>query len=154
MRRFHSQTGFTVLELLIVLVVGGLLTTIAIRSFSQVHGSLATNTAISSFMTMHAQARSLSVERGQPILLVANPSTGLVSLQELDGTIVRSRSFVGDYAVAIGTPGGEVRLCMTPRGFADPRCGNVSDRTEVSFTRDGRTRTLVLLPLGQALEES
>jgi prepilin-type N-terminal cleavage/methylation domain-containing protein len=153
MRRLEPN-GFTVLELLIVLVVGGILTTIAVRSFSQVHGGLGTHTAVSSFMTMHAQARALAVERGRPILLVADASTGRVSIEETDGTTVRERDFADAYDVTIGAPGDEVRLCMTARGFADPRCGNVNDRTPVTFTRGGRTRTLVLLPLGQALEES
>lgn len=152
MHRLRGRTGFTLLELLIVLVIGGILSAVAIRSFSVVHGSLGTNTAQSSFMTMHAHARALSVERGIPILLVVDPGTDLVTVEDGDGNVIQTRNFASDYDVSIGAGDGEVRLCFTPRGFADPRCGNVGGVTEVSFTRGGRTRTLELLPLGQARE--
>lgn len=152
MPRYPDRTGFTLLELLIVLVIGGILTSLTIRSFSQVHGSLGTSTAQSAFTAMHAQARALAVERGERILFVVDPETGVVSLEDEDGASVQSRNFDGEYDVSIATTGGEIRLCMTPRGFADPRCGNVSDRVEVRFTRGDRTRTLELLPLGQVRE--
>lgn len=152
MPHVRTRLGFTVIELLIVLVVGGLLSTVAIRSFSQVHGSLGARTAQSTFLTMHAHARSMAVEHGQPVILVVDPAADRVRLEGEDGTVLRSRDFAGDYDVSIQTGGGTVRLCMTPRGFADPGCGNVNDRVEVRFVRGGRTRIVGLLPLGQAVE--
>lgn len=152
MPHVRSRWGFTLIELLIVLVVGGLLSTVAIRSFSQVHGSLGARTAQSTFLTMHAHARAIAVEQGQPIILVVDPGTDMVRLERQDGSLVRGRDFGAEYDVSIQTGGGTVRLCMTPRGFADPGCGNVNDRVEVRFVRGGRTRTVGLLPLGQAME--
>lgn len=153
MPRVQPRSGFTILELLIVLVVGGLLSMVTIRSFSQVHGNLGARTAQSTFLGMHAQARGMAVERGQRIILTVTPSTGIVTLEEPDGTVVRSRDFSEDYDVSIETDGGGiVRLCMTPRGYAEPACGNVSARVELRFVRGGRTRSVALLPLGQATE--
>jgi len=152
MQRLRSRRGFTLIEMLIVVVVGGLMSMIAIRSFSQVHGALGARSAQSTFMTIHAQTRALAVERGVPIVLRVDPATGVVSIETEAGTVIQSRNFAVDYEVTVGTPGGVVLLCMTPRGFADTRCGNVDDRTEISFVRGGRTRAVALLPLGQLVE--
>lgn len=156
MPRVHTRAGFTLIELLIVLVVGGLLSMVTIRSFGQVHGSLGSRTAQTTFLGMHAQARAMAVERGESIILTVNPGTDTVTLERADGTVVRDRNFAQDYDVSIqtdsGVSGGIVRLCMTPRGYAEPACGNVATRVEVRFVRGGRTRTVALLPLGQASE--
>ena len=152
MPRPRRTAGFTLIEMLIVVVVGGLMSMIAIRSFSQVHGALGARTAQTTFMTIHAQTRALAVERGEAIVLRVDPGSGVVSVATEGGTEIQSRNFVQDYEVTVTTPGGIVELCMTPRGFADTRCGNVTTRTEIVFTRGTRTRRVVLLPLGQLLE--
>jgi prepilin-type N-terminal cleavage/methylation domain-containing protein len=153
MHRLRGPGGFTLLELLIVLVIGGVLGTVTIRSFSQVHGSLGARTAQSTFLTMHAQARAIAVEQGRDILLVVDPASGEVRIErESDNGIIRIRNLADDYDVAVTVSGGLLALCMTARGFADPRCGNVADRREVTFTRGGTSRTVAILPLGQALE--
>ncbi len=156
MQRLRRQRGFTLLELLIVLVVGGILSMVTIRSFSQVHGSLGARTAQSTFMTMHAQARANAVERGHNVILRVSPGTDRVELeaQTVDGPVVlRTRNFAADYDVSIQTDDGNVELCMTPRGFASTSCGNVNSRVQVRFVRGDRTRTVVLLPLGQLVED-
>ena len=152
MRRLRTCSGVTLIELLLVLVIGGIMSMVAIRSFSQVHGSLGARTAQSTFTGMHAQARAISVEHGIPVLLRVDPESGAVSIQDLSGEVLRSRDFAASYDVTIGTPNGVVDLCMVPRGFADPRCGNVNDRTEITFTRGNRVRSVTLLPLGQLVE--
>lgn len=148
-----NRRGFTLIELLIVVVVGGLLSAVTIRSFSQVHGSLGSRTAQSTFLTMHAQTRALAVERGEPMILEVDRSTAMVRIEDSGGTVVRSRNFGSDYDVTIEAHSQLVRMCMTPRGVADPGCGNVSNSTEIGFVRGDRTRTVVLLPLGQAVHE-
>ncbi len=152
MSRPRRTAGFTLIEMLIVVVVGGLMSMIAIRSFSQVHGALGARTAQTTFMTIHAQTRALAVERGEAIVLRVDPASGVVSVTTEGGTVIQSRNFAQDYEVAVTTPGGVVELCMTPRGYADTRCGNVTTRTEIVFTRGARTRRVALLPLGQLQE--
>jgi len=153
MGRLRTCSGITLIELILVLVVGGIMSMVAVRSFSQVHGSLGARTAQATFTGMHAQARAISVEQGVPILLRVDPQSGVVSIRNLSGDVLRSRDFGTSYDVTIGTPNGVVDLCMVPRGFADPRCGNVDDRTEITFTLGNRARTVALLPLGQLVEE-
>lgn len=148
--RHHK--GFTLIELLIVLVVGGLLGSVTIRAFSQVHGSLGSRTAQSTFLTMHAQARALAVERGEAMVLEVDRDAGVVRIEDAAGDVERARDFGRDYEVEIRAPASMVRLCMTPRGIADPACGNVSGSTEIQFVRGDRTRAVVLLPLGQAIQ--
>ncbi len=157
MQRLRHRRGFTLLELLIVLVVGGVLSMVTIQSFSQVHGSLGARTAQSTFMTMHAQARASAVERGHNVILRVDPSSDRVELeaQTSDGpVVVRSRAFASDYDVSLETDGGVVELCMTPRGFASTSCGNVTSRVQVRFVRGDRTRSVTLLPLGQLMEDT
>ncbi|MEX2531158.1 MAG: GspH/FimT family pseudopilin [Gemmatimonadota bacterium] len=154
MHRPRAPGGFTLLELLIVLVIGGVLGTVSLRSFSQVQGNLGARTAQSTFFTMHAQARAIAVEQGRDVLLVVDPTAGEVRIErESDNGVIRVRNLADDYDVTVTVSGGSLALCMTARGFADPRCGNVSDRREVTFTRGGRSRTVAILPLGQAMED-
>jgi len=158
MQRLRHRRGFTLLELLIVLVVGGVLSMVTIQSFSQVHGSLAARTAQSTFMTLHAQARASAVERGHNVILRVTPGSNLVEVEAQPSggpsVVIRSRNFAADYDVSLETDGGVVELCMTPRGFASTSCGNVTSRVQVRFVRGDRTRSVTLLPLGQLMEDA
>jgi prepilin-type N-terminal cleavage/methylation domain-containing protein len=153
MRRIRSQSGLTVIELLIVLVVGGILSMAAIRGFGGVHGNLATRSAQSTFMTMHAHARALAVERGEPIILRVDTTDGMVTVETGDGEVIQARDFSREYDVEFKGSKEVIRLCMTARGFADPRCGNVDGKVKLEFVRGQRSRGIALLPLGQLTEE-
>jgi prepilin-type N-terminal cleavage/methylation domain-containing protein len=102
-----------------VIVIGGVLTGIALNSFSRVRGQLSTRSAQSNFMGLHAQARAFSVERGVPVRLVVDEGTDRVRVEVLGpaGTQVQNElDFQEVFGVDLVTGQGSVNICFTPGG--------------------------------------
>jgi prepilin-type N-terminal cleavage/methylation domain-containing protein len=149
-RAAHARRGFTLLELVVVIAIGGILSSVAILAFSQVQGQLATRSALSNFLSLHAQARALAVERGGMSQFIVDEGEGEVRI-EFGGVVVSELSLADEFAVTLDADGG-LTHCFTPRGIADLGCTTFNTATNVTFTRGNRTATVQLLPLGQARE--
>jgi prepilin-type N-terminal cleavage/methylation domain-containing protein len=143
------RSGFTLLEMIVVVAIGGVLATLVMLSFSRVQGQLATRSAQSNFLSLHAQARSLAVERGVTSEFVVVDATGVVSVR-VGGDVVNQVNLGQEFAVTVSTSGGGggFTQCFTPRGIADLNC--VTATRTVTFTRGNRTTQVEVLPLGQA----
>jgi prepilin-type N-terminal cleavage/methylation domain-containing protein len=154
----RDRRGFSLLELVIVLVLGGIIASVAINSFGNAQSRMGPRSAQSQFLTMHAHTRAIAVERGGMARLTVTPGTGVVSVDfratpDDDWELLQERDFGDSYGVAIETGGGgDVRLCMSPRGYAAPSpCTSFDDEARIRFIRGGQAAGIVLLPLGQAL---
>jgi len=71
----RTQDGFTLIELMVVIVITGVLMSIALPSFSDLFISNRTTTQANDFITAIATARSEAVRRGVPICLKRTSST-------------------------------------------------------------------------------
>jgi prepilin-type N-terminal cleavage/methylation domain-containing protein len=152
----RGREGFTILELVIVLAIGGILATVVTATFSGVMDRIAVRSAQTEFLTLHAQTRALAIERGVSVRLAVDPTTGIVTIEQgCDGlgTVFQSRDFEGNHAVTLETSGGTLGLCMTPRGYADPAQNTFDGETRIAFVRGDRLLSVVLFPLGQAVRE-
>lgn len=157
----RNRRGFTLMELVIVLTLGGILTAVVVNSFGRMQTRMAPNSAQSQFLTMHAHARALAVERAALARLRVDPATGIVSVllqhapddPEADWELVFQRDFRDAFDVDIETsPSGQIEVAMTPRGYASPMENTPSNQQmQVRFVRGNRSSEVVLLPLGQAL---
>ena len=146
----RNRSGFTVVEMLIVVTVGVILTSIAMNSMSKYQGRTAVRQARNVFLSMHARARAQAVEFGQNTMLNVDPDGDSVWISRNDSSlsVVRMMSELGVDIESedVGT------VCMTSRGFADTRCNSFGESTLiVHFTQGARTTTVSVLPLGQAL---
>ncbi len=158
--RRSTRAGFTLLEMIVVIAIGGVLTSIAILAFSQVQGQLATRSAQNNFLSLHAQARAVAVERGVPVQLVIDAGGDEVRIEWTgpDGLEVLNRLNLGqEFDVNVTIPSGSTtspaRVCFTARGIANPGCGTVTEITRVRLQRgagDQGIREVEILPLGQA----
>jgi len=150
----RDKRGFTVLELVVALMFGALLTSVAINSMGSVQGQFAVRSAEASFLSLHAQTRAFAVERGVQVQLVVNPQSSTATIRlgcGGGGEILQSRDFGEAYGVEITTGGGEASLCMTPKGVANPNLNSFNQELRVGFVRGGRGSAVVLMPLGQAV---
>jgi len=145
----NRRSGFSIIELVVVLMVGSVLTSIAITEFNGVSGRFAVKGARQTLMSMHARARMQAVELGQTVKLNIDPvgdsiwlSRGAVVLDVVD--------FGREFNVDVLTSSdAEIQVCMNPRGFADTGCNNFNAPATITFVLTSDTTSVLILPLGQ-----
>lgn len=162
----RRTAGFTIVELIFVIVVGSILTLLALSSFQGARGRYQVLGAKTMYMTVHQRARSQAIEFGETVMLrvdvqgdsvwIWSPSRGT---DEAETVRFRSR-----YNVDIATTSNaNFLMCMTPRGYADPDCGSIgaADGTtqtfsapfELTFVQANDTARVDVLPFGQVVGE-
>lgn len=142
--------GFTVVEMLVALMIGGILAGIVFRQQEPARARAAVRSAVLQFNSMHALARAAAVERGAAVLFIVDPIGDSVAVRQ-GSELIETLHFDTELSVDVRAPA-ELRVCMTPRGLANPDCGNVQVAREVELRRHDALRTLRLLPYGQVLE--
>ncbi len=143
------RSGFSIIELVVVLMVGSVLTSIAIRNFNGVSGRFAVKGARQTLMSMHARARVQAVEFGQTVELHVDPAGDSIWLSR-GGEVLNVMNFGEEFQVDIQTStDSEVRVCMNPRGFADTGCNSFTSPVTVTFLLTSDTASVLILTLGQ-----
>ena len=143
------RSGFSIIELVVVLMVGSVLTSIAISSFNGVSGRFATKGARQTFMAMNARARAQAVEYGRIVRLNLDPDGDSVWLSRA-GEVLEVVDFREEFNVDIRTStDAELSVCMNARGFADMGCNNFNSPVTVTFSLASDTASVRVLTLGQ-----
>ena len=143
------RSGFSIIELVVVLMVGSVLTSIAISSFNGVSGRLATKGARQTFMAMNARAQAQAVEYGRIVRLNLDPDGDSVWLSRA-GEVLEVVDFREEFDVDIRTStDAELSVCMNARGFADTRCNNFASPVTVTFLLASDTASVRVLSFGQ-----
>ena len=143
------RSGFSIIELVVVLMVGSLLTSIAVSSFYGVTGRYATKGARQAFMGMSARARAQAVEYGGTVRLNLDPGGDSVWLSR-GSEVIEVLDFGEEFEVDIRTStASDLRVCMNARGFADTGCNNFTSPVTVTFLLASDTASVRVLPLGQ-----
>lgn len=142
-----KKSGFTVVELVVVILVGMALTGIASNAVSAAKGRMAAGQALNTFASLHARNRAIAIEFGETSRLWIDFGGDSVWIQR-GSTVVEKVRFADDLGVDIrGT--GTLRLCMNPRGFADLACNSFSSPQDVVFAAGSDTTGLQIRTLGQ-----
>jgi prepilin-type N-terminal cleavage/methylation domain-containing protein len=140
--------GFTVLELVVAIVVGGILTQMAIKGFGMVASQISAREARTVFHGMLARTRAQAIESGATTALLVS-AAGDSAMILANGRIVETIRFMERMGVDIQAPDAFTRICINPRGFADTQCNSFESTTELSFVSGTGTETISILPLGQ-----
>lgn len=144
-----SRRGFTLIELVIALVIGSILTSIALAGFGNARGPFAVRGARNTMVSMHARARAHAIEKGQRVVLYVDPGGDSVSITT-DSTVIETIYFGSELNVDIQTGSGSaVRLCMNPRGYATEACNSFTTPMRVTFWHNADSASVGLLTLGQ-----
>jgi prepilin-type N-terminal cleavage/methylation domain-containing protein len=146
MRR--SRHGFSVIELVIALLIGSILTSIALSSYGNSRGRFAVRGARNTLTSLHARARAQAIERGATVRLVVDVSGDSIYLSS-GGTNLETIHFADEFNVDIQSSSGNVTLCMNSRGYADTDCNSFTTTPKVTFWQNADSASVSILPMGQ-----
>lgn len=146
----EPRRGFTMVEVVVTVMVAMILLSISVRGFGDTMSNMAVDGAAETFASLQARARAVAVERGDIARLNTDPAGDSVWIT-VGGSRVDFLNFMEDRGVDIqsGTAG-VIRLCMSPRGFAEIDCNSFENNTVIlDFVQGGASASLTILPLGQ-----
>lgn len=147
----RSNAGFSMLELVIALTIGAVLTGIAVSSLSGVQGRIAVRGARSSFQSLHARARVQAIELGRTVRLNVDPVGDSVWISTSTETL-QTVHFDDEFNVDIQLrTSALLRICMTSRGFADTDCNSYTSTEPIAFRRGDDASFLSVLILGSVV---
>lgn len=153
----HSvRPGFTVLEMVVVMLIGAVLTGIAMSRVSDYVDRRGARNARDAFVYLAARARALAIERGRTVRLEVDPAGDRAWLVAPDGSggidTLESVAYMGEFRADVATSaGGAVRVCYTPRGYALGTCNSfpMDTTVRVTFRRAVYADSVTVRPLGQ-----
>ena len=144
----QNRTGFTLIELVIVILIGSILTSITFAGFTAAKGGYAVRGARDAFVTMHARARVRAIEAGSSIHFFVSASGDSVVIRN-GATVVDMLDYDAEMDVDLVMASDSMRLCMNSRGYADDACNSFTTTYTIRFVQNADTAELVVLPLGQ-----
>lgn len=144
----RSRRGFTLLELVFVLLIGSILTTIALTSYHNAQGHLAVRGARDMFASLEAHARAQAIQAGTTVRMVVDVTGDSVSLWQ-NGANLNETVHFADNHVDLRSPTGNFYLCMNSRGYADSSCNSFSSAATLTFAQNADSTSVQILPLGQ-----
>jgi len=154
-REAWQRPGFTILELMIVMIIAGVVASIAIPRMGAMQASQGAQNARDAFVWMGARARARAIERGVTQLLEIDPATDRAWIVRRNPTaasdtaqVVSFRTeFEADVTTQTGTT---ITICYNTRGYAWA-CDAASPTADelVTFETGRRTAVARVRPLGQ-----
>lgn len=147
-RIMNRRLGFTLIELVIALLIGTILTSIALSSWGGARASFSVRGARNTFATLQARTRAQAIENGGTVRLLVSTSGDSVTIT--DGTTTyETVNFMDQFHVDLKSSTGGFRLCMNSRGYGDSGCTSFSSTVTLQFWQGGDSATVKILPLGQ-----
>jgi len=152
MRR--KSSGFTLIEMVFVILIGSILTMVALSTFQNAQAAFAARGAKTMYATLHQRARSKAIEMGETVILYVDTTGDSALIVSSDGVtdVTRFRSQLNVDLRATPT---SFIMCMTPRGYSDPGCAayaftaTTSSPITLEFWVSADSSTLTVLPMGQ-----
>lgn len=135
-------------EVLIAVMIGAILTTIAIDTFGPAQSRFAAGSARQTFAALHARARAHAIERGIRTDFRVDVAGDSVWI-EAGGSRVDGLDFGSARDIDLRSSSSTLRLCMSPRGFADLSCNSFTNPVVIEFVQGGGSRIVTLQPIGQ-----
>jgi prepilin-type N-terminal cleavage/methylation domain-containing protein len=142
-----NTSGFTLFELVVVLVLGTVLTGIAFQGFSGARSRLSVRQARDVYAALAARTRAHAIEGGGLTLLITDARGDSVMIFK-DGSIVENVRFA-EMNVDIRSEAPVTTVCMNARGFASSWCTSISTTTEILFAQGTESEVVKVFPLGQ-----
>jgi prepilin-type N-terminal cleavage/methylation domain-containing protein len=149
----RRRNGFTIIELVIVILIGSILVGVALSTFQNAQSQFAARGAKTMYATLHQLARARSIETGTTTLLLVD-TNGDSAFIVASGGVTDVTNFRRELNVDLRSSPARFRICMTPRGYADPECPAIADTglsspLDLEFWQNADSSTVTILPMGQ-----
>lgn len=144
----RPRRGFTLIEVLVVIMVGAILVVITLTQFGRASDRLAIQQAERTFESMLARARAMAVETGQLTRLNMHSAGDSLWIVR-DGRTFNTVHMEDELGVDIRFSDGTATICMGPRGYAEESCTSITSPMTIEFSINGEASSLAVLPLGQ-----
>jgi prepilin-type N-terminal cleavage/methylation domain-containing protein len=143
-----QRRGFTMIEMIIVILVGAILASITMASFGTVQNRTAVRQSRNAFAALHARARAQAIEFGTMTMFEMDVGGDSAWISRND-TILERVNFAQEFDVDVQSTKTRYTLCMSPRGYADGDCGSLAGPAAMTFSRGSDSMSATMLPLGQ-----
>lgn len=119
----RNRLGFSLAELLIVIVIIGILSAVALPRFGRLRAQAQMNSAMSHFQRLVMTARQAAINRGKPAYFKTDGTLLWVTLDTTGNNtdsvvVVRALSLPTAYRVTIESPSGVTEVRYDPRGLS------------------------------------
>ena len=141
-----NPNGFTLIEMLFVMLLGAVVLGVGTRAYSQVENRRAVDNASDAAVLTAFRARSEAMRAGTPVYLKALPGSDVIRVEDPTGAVLHTLDM---QVYAVDLIGSDLSLCYTARGFALPGCTSFDDPQTLRFVRGVDTTTVTVMPLGQ-----
>jgi prepilin-type N-terminal cleavage/methylation domain-containing protein len=153
------RSGFSLLELAIVLSIAGVIASFAVPGYQNIKRNMAAQNARDAFVWMAARARSTAVARGTTYKLELDPASDRAwlvlrrvgSAAQAQDTI-QTIAYASEYGATVSTAANtRITLCYNPRGYAW-RCDatySPATNVDVTFEQAGNSVVARVKVLGQ-----
>lgn len=140
------RAGFTLLELMIVTIIGGVVLMMGTRQYSGISNRRATINAANAMVLTANRARSEAMRSGTLVYLRVRPDSGVARVGGASGTPVHTFD-IDQYGGKM--VGSGFTVCYAARGYALPGCTTLASSQALRFVRGTDTTAVVVMPLGQ-----
>ena len=146
--RIQSQ-GFSLIELIIVLVIGSVLLSVTVGKISGTRDVLSAVAGRQAYLALHARTRAQAIEFGSTAQLMLDVQGDSAWIVQGGNTLETYRFAPDGVDVQSSSSDPVVRMCMIARGYSEPRCNSFGESVTLLFVTAQSSQSIVLLPMGQ-----
>ena len=141
--------GFSLLELVIVLMIAFVLLSVMTQRIGKARSVLAAQSARHTFLSLHARTRAQAIEFGVTVRLMVDIEGDSAWIAQGAGTIETYRFAPEGVDLQSDSPDGIVELCIVARGYSEPRCNSMTQPISLAFVTTEASDSVFLTPLGR-----